>query len=176
MPRSDVNRTSVCRPRTSASYSTPITFCGHQTATKLSTTAALYCKLTTEITFELPSIRFENIAGRVAGLKINIAGLTACTPRDADTTEVTQVFFWPAWLGFIRPFFSVLGPTFLGDDRQMVELQREGLKFNPRLMLIQDADVPAMWYHRLKKAWLDSTSGGAPFANPIQPTTLRWRS
>jgi len=58
----------------------------------------------------------------------------------------------------------------------MVELQREGLKFNPRLMLIQDADMPAMWYHRLKKAWAESVATGAPFANPVQETTLRWRS
>ena len=54
------------------------------------------------------------------------------------------------------------------DDRRMVELQREGLKFDPRLMLIQDADVPAMWYHRLKKAWADSTATGEPFVNPLK--------
>ena len=58
----------------------------------------------------------------------------------------------------------------------MVELQREGLKFNPRLMLIPDADVPAMWYQRLKKAWADSTGGNAAFVNPVPETTLRWRS
>jgi hypothetical protein len=58
----------------------------------------------------------------------------------------------------------------------MVELQREGLKFNPRLMLIHDADVPAMWYHRLKRAWAESVATGAPFVNPVQETTLRWRS
>ena len=33
-----------------------------------------------------------------------------------------------------------LGRTFIGDDRKIVELQREGLKFNPNLMLIQDTD------------------------------------
>lgn len=132
--------------------------------------------VTTEITFELPSIRLEIIEGKVAGIAVNIVGLTACTPRDADTTDVSQVFFWPAWLGFIKPFFSVLGPTFLGDDRRMVELQREGLKFNPRLMLIQDADVPAMWYYRLKKAWTEATASGAAFVNPLVERTLRWRS
>ena len=69
-----------------------------------------------------------------------------------------------------------LGPTFLGDDRRMVELQKEGLKFNPNLMLIQDADQPAIWYHRLKKAWSESVASGKPFANPVQGRTLRWRS
>ena len=131
----------------------------------------------TEITFELPSIRFENITGTVMGRKIAVVGLTTCTPRDADTTEVTQIFYWPAWLGFIKPFFMALGPTFLADDRRMVELQKEGLKFNPSLMLIQDSDVPAMWYTRLKKAWAESTRTGEPFENPIKgDRTLKWRS
>jgi phenylpropionate dioxygenase-like ring-hydroxylating dioxygenase large terminal subunit len=132
--------------------------------------------VTTEITFELPGIRFENISGTVLGRRIDVVGLTTCTPIDADTTQVTQIFYWPAWLGFIRPFFMALGPTFLGDDRRMVELQREGLKFNPNLMLIRDADMPAIWYHRLKKAWAEAVQTGTPFVNPVQETTLRWRS
>jgi hypothetical protein len=132
--------------------------------------------VSTEITFELPSTRFENITGTFLGRRIDVVGLTTCTPIDANTTQVTQTFYWPAWLGFIKPFFWAMGPTFLGDDRRMVELQREGLKFDPRLMLIQDADVPAMWYHRLKKAWSDSTATGAAFINPLKETTLRWKS
>jgi phenylpropionate dioxygenase-like ring-hydroxylating dioxygenase large terminal subunit len=132
--------------------------------------------VSTEITFELPGIRFENISGAILGRKIDVVGLTTCTPRDSETTEVTQVFYWPVWLGFIKPFFMALGPTFLADDRRMVELQREGLKFNPSLMLIQDSDMPAMWYHRLKKAWAESVKTGAPFVNPVQERTLRWRS
>jgi phenylpropionate dioxygenase-like ring-hydroxylating dioxygenase large terminal subunit len=133
-------------------------------------------EVSTEITFELPSTRFENIAGTILGKKANVVGLTVCTPRDKDTTEVTQFFYWPVWLGFIRPFFSILGPVFLGDDRRIVELQREGLKFDPALMLIQDADQPAIWYHRLKKAWTESIKGGTPFVNPVTPKTLKWRS
>jgi len=132
--------------------------------------------VSTEITFELPSTRFENIRGRLFGRQVDVIGLTTCTPRDGETTQVTQTFYWPAWLGFIKPFFIALGPTFLGDDRKIVELQREGLKFNPSLMLIQDSDVPAMWYHRLKKAWAESTRTGDPFVNPVQEKTLRWRS
>ena len=136
----------------------------------------LGANVSTEITFELPSSRFENIDGVVLGKMFKISGLTVCTPLDAETTQVTQIFYWPAWMWFIRPFFDAIGPTFLGDDRKIVELQREGLKFNPSLMLIQDSDVPAMWYHRLKKAWADSTASGAPFVNPVQEKTLRWRS
>ncbi|HEY2068537.1 MAG TPA: aromatic ring-hydroxylating dioxygenase subunit alpha [Rhizomicrobium sp.] len=132
--------------------------------------------VSTEITFELPSTRFENIDGVVLGKHFKISGLTVCTPLDAETTQVTQIFYWPAWMGFVKPFFNAIGPTFLGDDRKIVELQREGLKFNPSLMLIQDSDVPAMWYHRLKKAWAESTASGTPFVNPVQERTLRWRS
>ena len=132
--------------------------------------------VSTEITFELPSTRFENITGTFLGRPVAVTGLTTCTPVDANTTQVTQVFYWPAWLGFIKPFFWAMGPTFLGDDRRMVELQREGLKFDPRLMLIQDADVPAMWYHRLKKEWTTARSEGRDFVNPVPETTLRWRS
>jgi phenylpropionate dioxygenase-like ring-hydroxylating dioxygenase large terminal subunit len=132
--------------------------------------------VSTEITFELPGTRFENVAGHVLGRKIDVVGLTVCTPIDQNTTQVTQIFYWPAWLGFIKPFFLALGPTFLGDDRRMVELQREGLKFDPPLMLIQDSDVPAMWYHRLKKAWAESVATGVPFINPVQARTLKWRS
>ena len=85
-----------------------------------------------------------------------MVGLTVCTPRDAERTDIIQVFYWPGWLFFIRPFFMALGPTFIADDRKIVELQREGLKFSPNLMLIQDSDQPAIWYHRVKKAWAES--------------------
>jgi phenylpropionate dioxygenase-like ring-hydroxylating dioxygenase large terminal subunit len=132
--------------------------------------------VSTEITFELPGTRFENITGTFLGRRIAVSGLTVCTPIDGETTQVTQIFYWPAWLGFIRPFFVALGKTFLGDDRRMVELQREGLKYDPPLMLIQDSDVPAMWYHRLKKAWAESVATGEPFTNPVQARTLKWRS
>jgi phenylpropionate dioxygenase-like ring-hydroxylating dioxygenase large terminal subunit len=132
--------------------------------------------VTTEITFELPSTRFEIVEGRLFGRSFKVVGLTVCTPRDAESTDTIQVMYWPRWLGFIRPFFMALGPTFMGDDRKMVELQREGLKFNPNLMLIQDSDQPAIWYHRVKKAWAESVEKGTPFVNPVQERVLRWRS
>ena len=130
-------------------------------------------EVTTEIRFELPGIRFEHIK---AGAN-EVVGLTTCTPVDAENTEVTQTFYWNRrWLNLAKPFFRPFARAFLGQDRAMVELQREGLKFNPRLMLIPDADVPAMWYQRLKKAWAASVSSGEVFANPVPETTLHWRS
>jgi phenylpropionate dioxygenase-like ring-hydroxylating dioxygenase large terminal subunit len=149
------------------------TMVGHKPSSNSFAYRLLGGDVSTEIGFELPGIRFEHIrAGR-----IEVVGLTACTPLDAETTEVTQVFYWnAAWLSLVVPFFRPFARAFLGQDRKMVELQREGLKFNPRLMLIQDADVPAMWYHRLKKAWAESVSTGTAFTNPVPETTLRWRS
>jgi phenylpropionate dioxygenase-like ring-hydroxylating dioxygenase large terminal subunit len=130
-------------------------------------------EVSTEIRFELPGVRFEHIR---AGAK-EIVGLTTCTPIDADNTEVTQTFYWNrGWLALFKPFLRPFMHAFLGQDRAMVELQREGLKFNPRLMLIPDADMPAMWYHRLKKAWAQSIETGEEFVNPVPETTLRWRS
>jgi hypothetical protein len=53
----------------------------------------------------------------------------------------------------------------------MVE-QAEGLRFNPGLMLIDDADKPAKWYFALKQARLKGT-GEHPLSGPV---TLHWRS
>lgn len=129
--------------------------------------------VSTEIRFELPGVRFEHIK---AGGK-EVVGLTTCTPVDDDTTEVTQTFYWNhGWLGLLKPVFRPFVRAFLGQDRAMVELQREGLRFRPSLMLIRDADVPAMWYQRLKKAWTSSVDNGEIFVNPVPEVTLKWRS
>ena len=90
---------------------------------------------------------------------------------------MTQTFYWNmAWMAPFKPIAQQVARVFLGQDRDMVTLQKEGLKFNPRLMLIQDADVPAMWYYRLKKEWQDSSASNRAFVNPVTETTLRWRS
>lgn len=128
---------------------------------------------TTEIRFELPGLRFEHIKTR----KHEILGFTAVTPQDDHHTRVTQVFYWTMpWANLVKPLFRPFARAFLGQDRRIVEIQNEGLKFDPPQMLIQDADVPALWYYRLKKAWAESVATGAPFVNPVQERTLRWRS
>ena len=113
---------------------------------------------------------------KLLGKAFKVVGMTVCTPRDTETTDIIQVFWWPGWLNFIYPFFWALGRTFIADDRKIVELQREGLKFNPTLMLIQDSDQPAIWYHRVKKAWADSVENGTEFVNPVRERVLRWKS
>jgi hypothetical protein len=58
-----------------------------------------------------------------------------------------------------------------------MELQSEGLKSNPHLMLIDDADRPAKWYFALKAAHLAAKQSGTEMEHPISgPTALSWRS
>jgi len=53
--------------------------------------------------------------------------------------------------------------------------QAEGLKHNPSLMLIDDADKPAKWYFALKQARLDGE--GAEARHPMSGLVdLHWRS
>ncbi len=53
----------------------------------------------------------------------------------------------------------------------MVE-QARGLRSNPGLMLIDDADKPAKWYFALKQRRLTGT-GPHPLPGPVE---LHWRS
>jgi phenylpropionate dioxygenase-like ring-hydroxylating dioxygenase large terminal subunit len=130
-------------------------------------------QVTTEIEFRLPSIRVETIeAGRT-----KIIGLTACTPLNETNTEVTQTFFWNLSFGWaIKPFFRPFAEEFLAQDRRMVTQQQDWAKYNPRQMLIADADTPAIWYFQLKKAWAAATEEKREFTNPVPAATLRWRS
>jgi hypothetical protein len=58
-----------------------------------------------------------------------------------------------------------------------MELQAEGLKHQPAMMLIDDADRPAKWYFALKQALLESRRSGEPMRHPMGgPVTLKWRS
>lgn len=132
--------------------------------------------VTTEITFELPATRFETVEGSLFGRAFRLISLTLCTPRDADHTDIFQILYWPSWLFFIRPFFMLLGQAFIADDRKIIEKQRDGLRFDPTLMLIPDSDMPAIWYHRIKKAWIGASETETPFINPMQERTVRWRS
>jgi hypothetical protein len=58
-----------------------------------------------------------------------------------------------------------------------MELQAEGLKHNPHLMLIDDADRPAKWYFQLKAAHLEAKRTASEMTHPMpDPVTLKWRS
>lgn len=130
-------------------------------------------KPVTEITFRLPSIRTEEIT---IG-KRKVLSFTALTPLNENRTAIRQLFFTD------HPTFRVLSPLlghfariFLRQDSDMVDLQQGGLKHDPRLMLVEDADTQAKWYYGLKKAWAKAEETGAPFVNPVKARILRWRS
>jgi phenylpropionate dioxygenase-like ring-hydroxylating dioxygenase large terminal subunit len=128
----------------------------------------------TEIAFRLPGVRIETI---IAG-RHHVVGLTTVTPVTAEETEVRQYFYWSLpWLGALKSLFRPFAREFLDQDRRMVDLQAQGLKFNPRLMLIDDSDMQAKWYYQLRKEWEAADAEARPFVHPIkEPVTLRWRS
>lgn len=130
-------------------------------------------KPVTEISFTLPGIRTEEIR---IGSK-TLLSFTAMTPVSKNRTEIAQIFFSDHW--FIRlfaPFLRSFVQTFLYQDSHMVNLQQQGLKYDPKLMLIEDADTQARWYYAMKKEWAKSRRENRPFKNPAKAKTLRWRS
>jgi phenylpropionate dioxygenase-like ring-hydroxylating dioxygenase large terminal subunit len=127
----------------------------------------------TEIVFRLPSIRIEHI--QAGGHRV--ANLTALTPIDAGTTEINHCIYWTApWLGVLKPLLRPYVRAFLDQDRAIMERQQQGLRFDPLLMLIDDADTQAKWYYRLKREYRRARAEGRPFVNPVVPRTLEWRS
>jgi len=127
----------------------------------------------TEIAFRLPGIRIEHVR---AGNNV-LVGLTATTPVTATETEVNHLVYWTMpWLTPLAPLLRPFARAFLRQDRDVVVMQQEGLKYQPSLMLIDDADRPAKWYFRLKRAFALARADGAPFENPVRERVLRWRS
>ena len=130
-------------------------------------------KPVTEITFQLPSIRTEEIT---IG-KRKVLSFTALTPLDENKTAIRQLFFTDhPTFRILSPFLGGFARAFLRQDSDMVDLQQKGLKHEPRLMLVEDADTQAKWYYALKKAWAKSNSTGETFTNPVKARILRWRS
>jgi phenylpropionate dioxygenase-like ring-hydroxylating dioxygenase large terminal subunit len=126
---------------------------------------------TTEIRFRLPGIRIEDIE---VGTK-RVCNLTTVTPIDRETTEIHHMMYWNVgWAAALKPILRIFARNFLGQDRDVVVKQQRGLKYDPNLMLINDADMQAKWYYRLKKAYGGWSEG--EFQNPVRETTLRWRS
>lgn len=134
----------------------------------------LGAKPETEIRFELPGLRTEYVL--VGGRQVT--GFTAVTPVDEQSTQITIALYWDHPLLNIIPNFLLKNAitTFAGQDRDAVQAQQKGLTHDPKLMLIHDADVQAMWYFKLKKEWAEARGENRAFENPVNPATLRWRS
>jgi len=131
--------------------------------------------ITTTIDFVLPSQRYETIQ---AG-KYWFASLTTVTPITRDHCRIDVVACWNifGWLPFGPTLLKFVFAKFVEQDRKTMEDQSEGLKHNPHLMLIDDADRPAKWYFQLKSAYLESRRTGLEMKHPMAgPVTLKWRS
>ncbi len=130
-------------------------------------------KRETEIGFQLPGVRIEHLR---AGNRL-VCGLTAVTPVDDKQTDIHHAIYWNMpWLTPFKPICALLGKAFIDQDRRAVENQQEGLKYDPALMLIDDSDKLAKWYFRCKQEFSRAQAEGRPFENPVEETTLRWRS
>ncbi|HEV2698802.1 MAG TPA: aromatic ring-hydroxylating dioxygenase subunit alpha, partial [Terriglobales bacterium] len=130
---------------------------------------------TTTIDFVLPNLRLETIR---AG-KYWFSSLTTVTPITRDHCRIDVVACWNIfrWIPFAPSILKFVFAKFVEQDRRTMELQSEGLKSSPHLMLIDDADRPAKWYFGLKAAHLEAKRSGGELKHPMAgPVTLRWRS
>jgi phenylpropionate dioxygenase-like ring-hydroxylating dioxygenase large terminal subunit len=128
--------------------------------------------VTTTIDFVLPNLRLEEIhSGRLW-----FSSRATVTPVRRNLCRIDFVAAWNVKLLPV-PVFRMFGKTFLRQDQRTMVQQAEGLKHNPKLMLIDDADRPAKWYFALKANLLESRRTGEAMRHPMDgPVTLRWRS
>jgi phenylpropionate dioxygenase-like ring-hydroxylating dioxygenase large terminal subunit len=127
--------------------------------------------VTTTIDFILPNMRTEKIRSG----KLWFSSLTTVTPVRRDLSRIDFLAAWNVPLPVT--VFRSFAKTFLRQDQETMIQQAEGLKFNPKLMLIDDADRPAKWYFALKANLIEARRTGAEMVHPMDgPVTLRWRS
>jgi len=128
--------------------------------------------VTTTIDFVLPNVRTE--IDRSGKMWFSSRATVTPVRRDLcriDFVAAWNLFFLPVWV------FRIFGKIFLRQDQETMIQQAKGLKHNPRLMLIDDADRPAKWYFALKANLIESRRTGAAMVHPMDgPVTLRWRS
>ncbi len=131
--------------------------------------------VTTQIDFVLPNMRTEEVR---CG-KYWFTNRTTITPIRRDLCQLDFCAAWNlfSWFPLAAPLLHFFGKRFIAQDQRVIELQKPGLKVQPRMMLVDDADRQARWYFQLKSAYLASQQSGMPMQHPLEgPITLRWRS
>ena len=127
----------------------------------------------TQLFFQLPSTRIEHTRFG----KHWFVTLNTVTPVDDGNIEMCYAAYWsPLWLTLIKPIVLKALRTFAYQDRDALALQSKGLRHNPPLLFVDDADTQAKWYHRLKNEYARAVAEGRPFENPVKARTLRFRS
>ena len=126
--------------------------------------------ITTTIDFVLPNRRVETIR---CGAKW-FSSLTTVTPVTASTCRIDVIAAWNVFyhVPLVTSIATFFGARFVRQDQETMIEQAQGLRSNPSLMLVDDADKPAKWYFALKQARLKGT-GEHPLSGPVK---LRWRS
>jgi phenylpropionate dioxygenase-like ring-hydroxylating dioxygenase large terminal subunit len=132
-------------------------------------------KPVTTIDFVLPGRRVETIrAVNARGKERWFSSLTTVTPVTASTCRIDVYAAWD--IAYHVPLVTALatyfGARFVQQDQQTMIEQARGLRSNPGLMLIDDADKPAKWYFALKQRRLKG-EGEHPLKGPVE---LHWRS
>ena len=96
-----------------------------------------------------------------------VLALTCLTPITDTKTRITQIFWSDHWVfGLAKPFLRMGVVAFLKQDGGMVNLQNEGLRYDPALIWIDDADKQAKWYQQLKREWAKSRAEDRAFREP----------
>jgi phenylpropionate dioxygenase-like ring-hydroxylating dioxygenase large terminal subunit len=128
----------------------------------------------TTIDFVLPNRRYETIVAIKNGKKHWFSSLTTVTPITASTCRIDVVAAWDIayYVPFVTTIATYFGAKFVQQDQQTMIEQAQGLRSNPGLMLIDDADKPAKWYFALKQRRLKG-EGEHPLSGPVE---LHWRS
>lgn len=131
--------------------------------------------ITTTIDFTLPNRRLEQVR---CG-KYWFSSQAIVTPITDKECRLDFIAAWNILNGvpFVKTIYRFFANKFIGQDQQIMEKQSVGLRDDPTLMLIDDADTQAKWYYQLKAAYLKSQLNGNEMEHPIkEPVTLRWRS
>jgi nitrite reductase/ring-hydroxylating ferredoxin subunit len=131
--------------------------------------------ITTTIDFVLPNRRYETVR---AGDKW-FSSITTVTPTVANACRIDVYAAWNIFyhVPFVTAIATFFGKRFVEQDQVTMIQQADGLRYDPALMLIDDADRPAKWYFALKQARLEAEKNGGPVRHPMDgPMTLRWRS
>jgi phenylpropionate dioxygenase-like ring-hydroxylating dioxygenase large terminal subunit len=126
-----------------------------------------------EISFQLPSIRIEQVTTR----KHRVTNLTVMTPISETETEVTNALY--TTLPWVKPLLPVLYPfihTFLNQDRDISIKQSVGLSYSPPLTLVKEADAQIRWYLQLRAEFAKAAEQKREFVNPLKTQVLRWRA
>ena len=131
--------------------------------------------ITTTIDFVLPNRRLELIR---CG-KYWFSSQAIVTPITDKESRLDFVAAWNILNGvpFVKSIYKIFAKKFIGQDQRIMEKQSIGLRDDPKLILIDDADTQAKWYFQLKTAYQKAQQNGGEMKHPIkEPVTLRWRS